>query len=129
MPKCYHRGVLSSVFYGISYGPCSTVCPICFRLITFEIRRVARNAEHSRNHQGWANKYCFFSFFFSATLKSSKFQVVECIITAKSTIFYKTVNISRNIVAMRKKKIRWPVTRWKESFGDLYFHICWMETL
>ena len=38
-------------------------CPTCFRLITFEIRRVARHAKHTRDHQGWANIFCCSSFF------------------------------------------------------------------
>ena len=44
--------------------------------------------------------------FFQAHLKSSKFWVVEGIIMAKSTMFYKTVLFSRKNVAMRLKNIR-----------------------
>ena len=115
----------------ISGMECSTVCPICFRLITFEIRRIARQADHSRDHQGWANiQQCFSSFSFSATLKSSKFQVVKGMIIAKSSIIVnKTTNISRNIVPIEKKTNRSPAYRRKESFGHLCFYICWMENL
>ena len=112
-----------------TYGPCSTICPISFRLITFEIRRIAIRADHSRDHHGCANKYCFSCFSFSATLKSSKFQVVKGIIIAKSAIVNKTTNTSRNIVPSEEKKIRSPAYRRKESFGHLYFYICWIENL
>ena len=114
---------------GNGYGPCSAICPISFRLITFEIRRIARKADHSRDHQGCANKYCFSSFPFSATLKSSKFQVVQGISIAKSAIVSKTTNTSRNIVPFEKEKNRSPAYRRKESFGHLYFDTCWMENL
>ena len=115
----------------MSYGPCSTLCRISFRLliITFEIRRIAGKADHSRDHQGCANKCCFCSFLFSATLKSSKFQVVKGIIIAKSAIVSKTTNTSRNIVPFEKEKNRSPAYRRKESFGHLYFDTCWMENL
>ena len=109
--------------------PCSTICPVSFRLITFEIRWIARQADHSRHHQGCANKYCFGSFSFSATLKSSKFQVVNGIIVAKSAILNKTTNTSRIFVPVEKKIIRSPAYRRKESFGHFYFYICWMENL
>ena len=112
-----------------TYGPCSTICPISFRLITFEIRQIAIKADHSRDHQGCANKYCFSSFSFSATLKSSRFQVVKGIIMAKSAVVHKTTNTSRNIVPSEEKKIRSPAYRRKESFGHLYFYICWIENL
>ena len=85
-------------------GPCSTICPISFRLITFEIRRIARKAVHSRDHQGCANKYVFLSFSFWATLKSSKFQVVKAIIIAKSAVVHKTTNTLRHIVPIEKTK-------------------------
>ena len=86
-----------------TYGPCSTICRIGFRLITFETRRIARKAYHSRDHQGCANKSCFSSFSFSTTLKSSQFQVVNGIIIAKSATVNKTPNTSRNIVPIEKK--------------------------
>ena len=70
-----------------TFGPCSTVCPFGFRLRTFEIRRIARQADHSRDHQGCANKYIFSSFSLSATVKSSKFKVVKGIITYSQIIY------------------------------------------
>ena len=45
----------------------------------------------------------FRSFSFSATLKSSKFQVAKGMIIAKSAVVNKTTNISRNIVPIEKK--------------------------
>ena len=110
------------------YGLCSTVCPIRFRLITFEIRRIARQADHSRDHQGCANKCCCSTSSFSATLKASKFQVVKGIILAKSAIVNKTMNTSRNVVPIEKKN-RSRAYRRKESFGHLNLYICWMENL
>ena len=107
------------------YDPCSTICPISLRLITFERRRIARKADHSRGHQGCANKYCFSSFSFSATLKSSKFQVVEGIIIAKSAVVNKTIDTSRNLAPTGKKN-RSPAYR--RNRLD-YFYICWMENL
>ena len=108
---------------------CSTICPISFRLITFEIRQIAIKADHSRDHQGCANKYCFSSFSFSATLKSSRFQVVKGIIMAKSAVVHKTTNTSRNIVPIENTTIISPAYRRKESSGHLYFYMCWMENL
>ena len=114
---------------GNGYGPCSAICPISFRLITFEIRQIAIKADHSRDHQGCANKYCFSSFSFSATLKSSRFQVVKGIIMAKSAVVHKTTNTSRNIVPIENTTIISPAYRRKESSGHLYFYMCWMENL
>ena len=59
-----------------TYGPCGSVCPTCFRLVTFEIRRTARQADHTRDHQGWANVNCFRSFFFLGYSKTK--EVPDC---------------------------------------------------
>ena len=111
------------------YGPCSTICPISFRLITFEIRRIARKADHSsRDHQGCANKICFGSFPFSASLKRSKFQVVKITFIAKSAVVNITTNSLRNVPI--EKKNRSPAYLYKKSFGHLYFvDIYWVQML
>ena len=105
-----------------TYCPFSSVCPTCFRLITFEIRRIARHAKHT-HHQGWANIFRCSSFFLSATVKSRKLQVVKDVIMAKSANVYKTTNISRNIVPIKRTKIRSPAYRkgivWKPWFQHL----------
>ena len=46
------------------YGTCSAICPISFRLITFEIRQIARKADDNCDHQGYASKRCFRMVFF-----------------------------------------------------------------
>ena len=46
-------------------------------IITFEVRRIARHDVHSRDRQGWANKYCFGSFFCLPTLISSQIQLTK----------------------------------------------------
>ena len=117
------------VWIEIKYGPCITICPISLRLLTFEIRRIARNADHSRDRHGCANKYCLTSSSFWATLKSSKFQVVKGIIIAKSAIVNKITNTSRNIVPIERKIYRSPAYRRKKPFGHLYFYICFVDNL
>ena len=115
------------------YGPCSTICPTSFRLITFEIRWIARKDYHSCDHQDCANNYsyCFSSFSLSAALQSSKFQVVKSMIVSKSatSIVNKTTNTSRSFVPIEKNKIRSPAYSRNESFGHRCFYMCWMQNL
>ena len=82
------------------YGPWTTICATCFWIITFEIRPLERQDDHSSDHQGWANKYCFGSFF-SCTPKSSKLQLNKC---TKSATYPKTLTISLKFVSIKKGK-------------------------
>ena len=85
------------------YGLCSTICPIRFRPIPFKIQRIVGNADHSRDHRGCAKQYCFSIFYFWASLKSSRFQVVKGIIIAKSVIVNKP-RTPREILYKLKKQ-------------------------
>ena len=56
--------------YEQEYGPCGTVSPICFWLMTFEMRRIASQTDHSRARADRTNIYVFCTFF-SDSLKPS----------------------------------------------------------
>lgn len=88
------------------YGPCGINYPIRFRLVTLEVRRIARKADRSsRDHQGCANKYCFSSFSISAALiKSSEFQVVEGRLIPKSASLTKPRIPCEILFSIEKKK-------------------------
>ena len=77
---------------------CRTVWLIWFRIITFELRRIARiarRADRGRDHRGCVDKYCFSTFGFSATLNPSKLQVVKVIVVVVIVVVAAVVVVFR----------------------------------
>ena len=58
--------------FWVSYSPCRAVCPLCFRLITFEILRIEKNIDGSHDRQGRGNHIPHFDFFLPSLKSSSE---------------------------------------------------------
>ena len=111
------RAIKNSFF---TYGPCKTICSICFPSTAFELRRIERQDDHSSgDHQRWANKYCFGTFFLT-TLKSSKSQLNQ----RQNQVIIPQPWISREISFLSKTNAKPAKALWREeAFAALYFEI------
>ena len=53
-------GSLHELARGIAMSPCRTICPFCFRLVTFEIQRTENKIDLSYDRQGRGNHIPYF---------------------------------------------------------------------